>query len=553
MKLTQVLLIVAVLIVGKAAGQKCTQLGQNPGTAFPVCGTTDFKQLSVAICGDKEVPGPCNTALITDKNPYWYKFTCYTSGTLGFTITPANLGDDYDWQIFDVTNQPPSAVYSKSSLFVACNWSGEVGETGASDEGTSLVVCEGEGRPLWSKMPDLIAGHEYLLLVSHFTDSQSGYTLSFGGGTADITDPKIPSMVLATGVCTGTEVRIKLNKQMKCESIAADGSDFSIAGGAAQVVAAVSEVCTNAFSTDTITLTLNQPLPAGDYTVNVKTGSDGNSLLDDCNNNMPDNAVGFTVHQNVSAQFTYTHKEGCVQDTVDFFHDGANDANKWTWEIEGGTSTNQNASMIYAASGEKSVTLTVSNDYCTDVHTETFPIAPRLDAKINSPEVTCAVDPVTITDGSSGNITSWSWNFGDGSVSTQQNPDPFKYSATQGEKNYIIKLDISNAIGCTASATANIIVVGNCNIVVPSAFTPNNDGKNDYLFPTNAFGADNLIFRIYNRFGQLIFESRDWQRKWDGNVYGQPQGSGTYVWSLMYTLRSTGRRYTFKGTTLLVR
>ena len=108
-------------------------------------------------------------------------------------------------------------------------------------------------------------------------------------------------MVQATGVCTGNEVRIKLNKQMKCASIAADGSDFSISGGAAQVVAAESVACSNAFSTDTIALTLNQPLPAGDYTVNVKTGSDGNSLLDDCDNNMPDNAVNFTVHQNVSA------------------------------------------------------------------------------------------------------------------------------------------------------------------------------------------------------------------------------------------------------------
>ena len=122
MKLTQLLLVAAVFIVGKAAGQQCTQLGQNPGTAFPVCGTTDFTQASVPICGDKEVPNPCNTSIITDKNPYWYKFTCYTSGTLGFTITPANLGDDYDWQLFDITGQNPEAVYTNPSLFVAGNW-----------------------------------------------------------------------------------------------------------------------------------------------------------------------------------------------------------------------------------------------------------------------------------------------------------------------------------------------------------------------------------------------------------------------------------------------
>ena len=553
MKLTQILLILAVFIGGKAAAQNCTQLGQNPGTAFPVCGTTDFKQASVPICGDKVVPNSCNTAIITDKNPYWYKFTCYTSGTLGFKITPANLGDDYDWQIFDITGETPTAVYSKPSLFVACNWSGESGETGASDAGNSLVVCEGFGRPLWSKMPDLIAGHQYLLLVSHFTDSQSGYTLSFGGGTADITDPKIPAMILANGVCTGNEIKIKLNKQMKCSSIAADGSDFGLSAGTSRVIAAESVVCSNAFTTDTLSLTLDQPLPAGGYTVNVKVGSDGNSLLDDCDNNMPDGSIGFTVHQNVSAQFTYKIRPGCVQDTVDFFHNGAFGTNKWTWEIDGGNSANQNTTMIFNTGGDKPATLTVSNDYCTDSHTETIAISPRLDAKFNSPEITCAVDDVTLTDVSAGNITGWNWNFGEGNTSIKQNPDPFKYPKSPGEKSYIIKLSISNDIGCTDTASANIIVVGNCNIVVPSAFTPNNDGKNDYLFPTNACGADNLIFRIYNRFGQMVFESRDWQKKWDGNVNGQPQGTGTYVWSLVYTLRSTGRRYTFKGTTLLVR
>ena len=48
------------------------------------------------------------------------------------------------------------------------------------------------GVPSFSKMPTLIEGHEYLLLVSHFSDSQSGYSLSFGGGTANITDPVNP-------------------------------------------------------------------------------------------------------------------------------------------------------------------------------------------------------------------------------------------------------------------------------------------------------------------------------------------------------------------------
>ncbi|HUQ66757.1 MAG TPA: PKD domain-containing protein [Flavitalea sp.] len=554
MKATRILLLIlAVFIVRNAVAQTCTQLGQNPGTAFPVCGTSVFTQSQVKICGDRQVPSPCNTVLITDKNPYWYKFKCYTSGSLGFIITPTNLQDDYDWQLFDVTNEIPTSVYTKTSLFVACNWSGEVGITGASNAGNSVSVCEGLGKPLWSSMPDLVAGHDYLLLISHFTDSQSGYTLGFSGGTADITDPTIPSMSLATGICTGNEIRIKLNKQMKCASIAADGTDFSVSSWPAVVTTAQSVTCSDAFTTDSIVLTLNQPLPAGDYTVNVKKGSDGNSLLDNCDNNMPDGSAEFTVHENVSADFTYILKEGCQQDTVNFFHDGANHTTSWNWDLDGAASSTQNPSVIFNVPGDKNITLTVANDYCSTASTSVINIAPRIDAAFNSPEITCAVDNVVITNISQGNITSWKWEFGDGSTVTQKDPDPFKYQAQPGEKTYKIKLSVSNPIGCTDTASANIIVVGNCNIVVPTAFTPNNDGKNDYLYPTNAFGADNLVFRVYNRFGQIVFETKDWQRKWDGNVNGQPQTSGTYVWSLVYTLRSTGRKYNFKGTTLLVR
>jgi hypothetical protein len=72
----------------KLSAQPCTALGQNPQTAFPVCGTAVFNQSSVGICGNVAVPSACPGVVFTDKNPYWYKFTCFQSGTLGFIITP---------------------------------------------------------------------------------------------------------------------------------------------------------------------------------------------------------------------------------------------------------------------------------------------------------------------------------------------------------------------------------------------------------------------------------------------------------------------------------
>src|SRR5438105_1424687 len=79
---------------------QCTTLGQTPGTAFPVCGSSTFTQRSVPLCTNGNIPSNCTSGSgdLTDVNPYWYKFTCYTSGTLGLTITPKDLSDDYDWQ-----------------------------------------------------------------------------------------------------------------------------------------------------------------------------------------------------------------------------------------------------------------------------------------------------------------------------------------------------------------------------------------------------------------------------------------------------------------------
>ena len=102
--------------------QVCTALGQNPTTAFPVCGTDTFSQNTVPICGVKPIPVPCNDgANYYDKNPFWYKFTCFQAGTLGFVVTPTNLEDDYDWQLFDVTGHDPNDVYLQPSLFIVGN------------------------------------------------------------------------------------------------------------------------------------------------------------------------------------------------------------------------------------------------------------------------------------------------------------------------------------------------------------------------------------------------------------------------------------------------
>jgi gliding motility-associated-like protein len=325
LKKLPIFVIFLLLIYGKLYAQNtpCTLLGQNPETAFPVCGTSVFHMDTVPICGQRQVASLCiNGTQYTDKNPFWYKFTCFQSGKLVFFITPDIPSEDYDWQIFDVTGKNPQDVYTDTSTFVVCSWSGLPGVTGASEDsgGVSLVECEGVFQNRFTLMPDLIAGHNYLLLVSHFEDTQFGYNLSFGGNgnTAVITDTLPPHMFTASrATCDGSKILVKLNKKMKCSTLSANGSDFQISPPLAIITSAVGIGCGNAFDMDSVLLTFNAPLPFGNYNLIAKNGSDGNTILDLCDNGIPVNeAIPFTVLSPLPVPFDSLTNNKCSTDSV---------------------------------------------------------------------------------------------------------------------------------------------------------------------------------------------------------------------------------------------
>lgn len=103
------------------------------------------------------------------------------------------------------------------------------------------------------------------------------------------------------------------------------------------------------------------------------------------------------------------------------------------------------------------------------------------------------------------------------------------YSGTLDSIRY--QVTVADAIGCTDNATVLVKIFKSApRVFVPSAFTPNGDGKNDLVRPI-AVGLTKLdYFRIYNRWGQLVFETTENGRGWDGRISGSEQGSGTYVW-----------------------
>ena len=89
-------------------------------------------------------------------------------------------------------------------------------------------------------------------------------------------------------------------------------------------------------------------------------------------------------------------------------------------------------------------------------------------------------------------------------------------------------------------------------LYLPTAFTPNADGKNDLFRPKFAGVAVHYAFSIYNRWGQRIFQSTDPSQGWDGSLSGKTQAPGTYVWICSYQLYKK-EEHVEKGTVMLIR
>lgn len=173
-------------------------------------------------------------------------------------------------------------------------------------------------------------------------------------------------------------------------------------------------------------------------------------------------------------------------------------------------------------------------------------------ALFSGPAFSCPNDMVIFTDSSMGNIVSWNWDFGNGNTSALQNPGPQSYPVTTNIFDQPVRLAVTDADNCAHSVTNTIKILNNCYIAIPSAFTPNKDGVNDYLYPLNSWKATNLVFSVYNRYGQLVFFTENWTTKWDGTFKGQPEPAGTYIWTLSY-VDENNKKISLKGTSILLR
>jgi gliding motility-associated-like protein len=129
--------------------------------------------------------------------------------------------------------------------------------------------------------------------------------------------------------------------------------------------------------------------------------------------------------------------------------------------------------------------------------------------------------------------------------STQPNLKPLQSG------RYIL---ISEKMGCSTSDTVNIIIENcTCDLYFPNAFTPDNNNLNESFMPVTGCEVKDYELLIFNRWGQLIFTSKNINHGWDGNYKGKPAPNGAYLWMARYKAQFTGKTYNQKGSITLLR
>lgn len=157
--------------------------------------------------------------------------------------------------------------------------------------------------------------------------------------------------------------------------------------------------------------------------------------------------------------------------------------------------------------------------------------------------------PTVFTDASSPAVK-YEWFFGDGTSETKTTPDTVVHLYNKTNTYQVCEV-VTNASGCTDTACHPVPAVIHPLLDVPNAFTPGRFGTNS-IVKVLGFGITHMTWRIYNRWGQLIFESVDPNVGWDGTYHGTMQPMDVYAYTLEAEF-SDGTHATRKGDITLIR
>ncbi|HLU85880.1 MAG TPA: PKD domain-containing protein, partial [Vicingaceae bacterium] len=281
---------------------------------------------------------------------------------------------------------------------------------------------------------------------------------------------------------------------------------------------------------------------AGTYTVSL--------TVTDANGSDDTTMTAYITVTNCStptAAFNVSDDEICVGECIDFT-DISTGATSWQWTFNGAipsSSSDQNPTNIcFGTDGTYTVELIASNANGSDTITTTITVHPLPVVDAGS-DVSIKLGETTLLNATGTNGSySWTpplWLICPLCPSTNSTPEEtITYTVTVVDSN-----------GCIASDQVTVIVDYEFVIWVPNIFSPNGDGNNDVLY-VRGKGVQDVLFKVYNRWGEKVFESTSLDDGWDGTFRGKDVNNAVFVYYLEATFID-GSEVTKKGDVTLIR
>ncbi len=565
--------------------------------AIVVCQEVYFEENAPS--GQGNYPNEINASIscmANENNSTWYTFTVNQTGNFGFELIPNDPNTDYDWSLFNITDDPCEDISSNEALITSCNAAGGgdcQGLTGAN--GDTSYDIQGAGCnnfppnifSAFTPLNDVVqvqAGNTYVLVVSNWSGNQSGYTLDFGitdVGIFDFTPPTVDGYI-DPDPCNGLFLLIDFSENILCASI--DQANFSLTGpNGVQNINVVSALCdVGAQYTRNITVVFDPRLEtSGSYTL------DFCCLTDACGNEISPQQHTFEYIYD-SRPILDLGEDTMICDHVPLTFDLSSVDGDITWQD--GT-TEETFTIIESGT----VTVSAVNDCgtTTDEINVIFSDFPVVD--LGSDSILCSGDIVLLDATEPGSTYEWQ----DGTVNASflvQIGGEYSVTVTNEcgvdidtisfnpipdivvdlpDNGYLCQesilvqfndsefFDIQWQDGSNANeylieqeGIYTLVVDSPCGlyedsfeiyaceeeiIFVPNVFSPVAPGENQLfkLFSTNPITSFEML--VYDRWGNNVYTSDSWEdHGWDGSFNGRDALAGVYVYVVQYSLTING-------------
>ncbi|MDX2286987.1 MAG: Ig-like domain-containing protein, partial [Bacteroidia bacterium] len=389
-----------------------------------------------------------------ERNDTWYIFTVQTSGNVAFTITPVTLSNDYDWAVYNLTTANCSDIFNIPALEVSCNYSGASGPTGPN------------GLPGSQNEPviPVLAGETYVINVSNFTGSTTGYSINFSASTATIFDNVPPTLDTVLTSCGSANITVQFSENVKCATV--NPSDFVITGpgGPYTVTGVVGGSCTGGTFENVFDLVISPAITlSGTYNVALV-----GPVEDNCGNQATLSSEDIFIGQGVMTASASPDSICAGQPTTLTTNLSSTPGYTFVWTPGGFTS-----GTIQVSPAASTLYTVVATDPagCARTATVGVIVKPTPQPAFSLPPQACQGQPVGIVyTGNATPFATYSWDFDAPDILLGTGPGPFQavYN-TVGPKTISLSILQNGCQGPTLSQTIQV------NLLPAAVFTGPDD------------------------------------------------------------------------------